>query len=296
MTIRRKRPLGVTLLAIVFLWIGCFGSLFFPIMMVADKGHMVEMVAAGHAHEGLLRFAGYTGLLIWWLGYILYAFIGFGLWKLKDWARRCVLWITVIALAIGLIVTAIAVRDEPMMILPMLIGFGGFYALQIWYLRLRRIRLAFGAEPTLDELTPTPGPPPKQSLGWKILWIASGAFVILCVFVGSLLYGIESMFRRSEIYQMGLREAGHSDCVARKVGLPLTPGRMSSGELSESTTGGDATLSIPVRGPKGEGSIVVLGTKDGGSWTITSLALVRGDVEDKILPEAAATCEAAVSP
>jgi hypothetical protein len=78
---RRKRPLGITLLALPFLWIGCIGTLIFPILVLTGAvGQLSEAFLAERIQSDGLRLAVATLLtLIWFGGYVLYGFIGFGL-------------------------------------------------------------------------------------------------------------------------------------------------------------------------------------------------------------------------
>lgn len=87
-----KRPVGITILACVFLWIGCLGSLVLPFFLTSDAPRIwTELTGTMSQHYGWIRFGVYPFRFFWYLIYVAYAFIGFGLWKLRDWARRAVL-------------------------------------------------------------------------------------------------------------------------------------------------------------------------------------------------------------
>src|SRR5580692_5004184 len=85
---RHKRPLGITLLALPFLWIGCLGTLIFPILLLTGGvGQLSEAFLAQRIQSDGLRFAVATLLTLIWFGmYVLYGFIGLGLWRLRKWA------------------------------------------------------------------------------------------------------------------------------------------------------------------------------------------------------------------
>jgi hypothetical protein len=59
---------------------------------------------------------------------------------------------------------------------------------------------------------------------------------------------------------------------------------MVTGGTEESSESGSANLNIPVRGPKGKGSLEMLAEKRDGVWTITSLVLADESGEMQILP------------
>ena len=148
---KRKRPLGVTLLALVFLWIGCFGGLIFPFFLISGLvGRMWDNFTSGIDQSPalanfLVRYGQYIFPLIWWLGYVLYACIGFGLWRLREWARRTVVGLTCFFAAGSMLSVPFHLGPDGLswsgvlwLVLP--------FACVVWYLNRPRVRLAFAAE------------------------------------------------------------------------------------------------------------------------------------------------------
>lgn len=142
----KHRPIGVTLLALAFLWIGIGGATFVPIIILTGGMNPLWSPAVGsiiHSSAHLKLFYRALDLLLY-LAYIAYAIIGFGLWKLKNWARICVLAIVVI----GLVATIII---GPVFKLPILMAISifGMAATELgwmgWYLLRPRVQNAFGA-------------------------------------------------------------------------------------------------------------------------------------------------------
>ncbi len=80
MKLRGKRPLGITLLALPFLRIGCGGTLIFPIiMLVGGANDPLDALLAGRIQSENLRLASTCLLsLVWFGGYVLYAWINRG--------------------------------------------------------------------------------------------------------------------------------------------------------------------------------------------------------------------------
>jgi hypothetical protein len=95
---------------------------------------------------------------------------------------------------------------------------------------------------------------------------------------------VESLFRSSEIYQMTLKEAQFSPCVAATLGVPLTSGWENSGNIMESSDDGSADLGISVHGPKGKGRLELSAKKKSGVWKINSLVLVHHSDRIQIVP------------
>lgn len=279
-----KRPVGVTILALVFLWIGCCGAVFFPLVAGFGAFNAPWDGFAGRVihSEVWLRVTLYLLQTLWYLVYIAYAIIGFGLWKLRAWARTAVFVINLIGAAAGLVVAAIFVRPGTLA-LAVLAGTVPPLLWMAWYTQRPRVRFAFGAWPTPRGGLSVTEQPPGLSKKGKV-WVASGIAATFALYFCCLLFAVESIVRSSEVYQMTLRGAADSPCVAAELGSPLTPGWMVTGGTEESIESGSANLNIPVRGPKGKGSLEMLAEKRDGVWEITSLVLADESGEMQILP------------
>jgi len=121
---------------------------------------------------------------------------------------------------------------------------------------------------------------------------STAVIATIALFVCSLLFAVESVIRNSKIYEIALIEAGHSPCVATRVGTPFKPGWLVAGNMQESDTVGSAHLEIPVKGIKGKGSIFVSAEKQNGIWRIDELLLVQEGKETRITPDSSpAACE-----
>ena len=281
---KTKRPIGVTLTAIAFLWIGCGGSLFFPILALTGSLSDVWSLALGSVihSQPWLQAISYVLNCIWFLFYVAYAIIGFGLWKLKNWARKSVLGIFFFVIVAAIVVALIFVR--PFLLGASVVGMTIFELGWLgWYLMRPRVQYAFGAwnrYSSTGEWIEPPGLTKWKKLSVSVLVPAS--LVVLSVI--PLLYTVESMMRSSDAYKLTLTTAQSSPCVVSALGLPLESHGMSGGHVSESSTEGSAELRIPVRGPKSEGSLEVQAKKANGSWKIDSLVFTHGGIHSGIVP------------
>jgi hypothetical protein len=280
----RKRPVGITLLALLFLWIGCFGSIALPIVIASGGATQTwDFLASPHIHSAkLLAIASYLFAFSWLALYVAYAFIGFGLWKLRDWARRAVIGISLFGLALGIVAEPVFVRPVVLLI-PLLVGLLPF-AWLFWYLRRPAIVVAFGGVP---KVISGPSPKPSNRYRWRITFAIVASFAL---FVGTLMVAVESMMRSSDAYKMALVTAEKSPCVASKVGVPFKVGWNTSGSIQSSAVSGSADLRIPLHGKNGRADLNLVAKKADGSWTITSLALASHDIESQITPGLPETC------
>jgi len=278
---KQKRPILVTILAIVFLWIGCLGTLIFPVLLFAGMTSMRTLmwkqpVSVVIHSEFWLNITSYLFITIWFLAYVAYAFIGYGLWKLRNWARITLMALMVFFAVVSVLALPFFVRPATMAI-AVVIGSVPFYVWIIWYLKRPRVCFAFGAWPSTVDL-----PPGLSKIGKA--WVVAGIVASLALYCAALMNAIEIIFRSTEIYQITLREAQNTPCVAAKLGIPLTPGWGFGGGWEENSTNGSANLNIPVHGPKGKGRLKLEAEKKSGIWKITSLVLVHESERIQIVP------------
>jgi Cytochrome oxidase complex assembly protein 1 len=278
-----KRPVGVTILALIYLWIGCFGTVFFS--FIAGFGAFStpwDHFAGNVIHSELwLRITLFALLSAWYLFYIAYAVIGFGLWKLKNWARKFAVGINLffaIAAAVALPIFA-----RPALIaIPLFIGTIPPFIWIVWYLRRPRVSYAFGAlvAPAGDSSNATPSGLSKVGIAWVVI----GVIATLSLFFVSVFVLVESMFHASSVYSMALAKAQESPCVVQKLGTPMKPDWMTSGQINETNDEGNAELSIPISGPKGSGSLELKAKRENRVWEIQSLILEHDVDRIQIVP------------
>jgi len=165
------------------------------------------------------------------------------------------------------------------------------FAWIVWYLFRPRVRFAFSAEAQPGVDSSNSGIPEGMSTGGKALTVIAG-IATFGLFVGFLLVTIESELRRSQIYETTLNKAGQSPCVAAKEGIPFAPGWFVTGSLTESRVEGSADLEIPIHGPKGNGTLVVSGKKQDGTWSIADLTLQQNGRDIGLLPaDSSSSCQ-----
>jgi hypothetical protein len=101
---------------------------------------------------------------------------------------------------------------------------------------------------------------------WKIPLGCLTLFVLLAAFVIILMTVITSSFRHSDVYKQAIAQATANPQVRERIGEPIKPDWLVSGQLNVSGNSGKANLVIPISGPRGRGSIHAVAQKDGGVW------------------------------
>jgi hypothetical protein len=106
---------------------------------------------------------------------------------------------------------------------------------------------------------------------WKIPLGCLILFVLLAAFVIILMTVITSSFRHSDVYQQAIAQAAANLQVRERIGEPIKPAWLISGEMKVSGGSGKANLVIPISGPRGRGRIHGVAQKSGGIWRFTYL-------------------------
>jgi hypothetical protein len=112
--------------------------------------------------------------------------------------------------------------------------------------------------------------------------------VLLCggfsVGIFALVTGI---LRQSEVYQQALAEVRASPAVEQELGDPIEPGWWVTGSLSTSGDSGEANITFPVVGPRGEARVFVEATRRARRWQsqLLQVELPSGDRIDLLEQE-----------
>lgn len=280
----QQRPVGVTLIALAFLWIGIGGAIVFPIIILTggmDPMWHPELESIIHSSTQLKVLSRALDIALYAV-YIAYAVIGFGLWKLKNWARKCVLGICLFGVLAALIIPP-AFKMSVLMSICVI----GMAATELgwmgWYLMRPRVQNAFGA---WKRYTPDGEwiQPPRLSTRRRLVAGAVFAGLLVILFIIPLSAEVNELMKDSGAFELTMSTAQASPCVSGILGSPLETGWMISGNITESTTDGSADLSIPVKGPKGKGTLDVQANKPKGDWRIESLVFKHGSSRSIIIP------------
>jgi hypothetical protein len=282
-----SRPIGITLLSLLFLWIGCIGTLFFPIMILAGgTGQLSNLLESGMIHSHVLSVTLTCVFAILWFGcYVLYAWIGFGLWKLRLAALKGTIVVHWFGIAMGLAASIVLLRYAPVLALGIGVWTVGIFGGILWYLMRPRVRWPFEVTFAASRGLPIPPLPSTSGLAsWKTIAIGvSVATIIVATFTISLLYTVQKVLRSSAAYEIALKQAQSSPCAAAKLGTPFIAKGLISGTL-EGGSNGSADLEIPVRGPNAEGSLHVVAVEREGTWSITDLTLEHSEGQIHVFP------------
>lgn len=109
--------------------------------------------------------------------------------------------------------------------------------------------------------------------------------VALCILLivggaAGIFAAVFSSIKSSDVYQTALTEATTNSELVNTLGDPIKAGFFPSGSISIENSTGEASLSIPISGPKGKGTLYVEATKSAGTWTYSVMEVaVEGQLE-----------------
>jgi hypothetical protein len=127
-----------------------------------------------------------------------------------------------------------------------------------------------------------PGAPPRQgwwARNWK--WVVPlgclGFVLLIVLFVAAIVGIVFGAMKSSDVYKEAVRRAQNHPEVQAALGTPIESGWWMSGEINVKNDTGDANIQIPISGPKGEGRIHAVATKESGRWTYSTLTVTIGE-------------------
>lgn len=123
---------------------------------------------------------------------------------------------------------------------------------------------------------PNPG---WWSRNWK--WFVPTGCLTMILIAGLLLFGliglgikgVSSLMGSSEPVRHAITLAQANPAAVAALGTPLEPGAMINGTLQTDNSSGHADLSIPLKGPKGNGRVYIKGEREADRWTYSLIEL-----------------------
>jgi hypothetical protein len=109
---------------------------------------------------------------------------------------------------------------------------------------------------------------------WKWALPVGGCLTLIVLFIaliGAGIFGVSKMFTGSEPYTYALEQVQSNEQVIELLGEPIETNGIMQGSINFSNNEGNANISIPIKGPNGEGKIYVVGEKRNDTWTYSEL-------------------------
>jgi hypothetical protein len=134
---------------------------------------------------------------------------------------------------------------------------------------------------TLPGQPAAPHEPPRGcwSRHWK--WIVPTGCLTIVLLVAAFAFAMVTLLfgamKSSDVYKTALSAAQNNAEVMEALGTPIKDGWIFSGKISTEGPAGEASLAIPISGPKNKGTIYVEARKAAGRWNFNTLEVeVKG--------------------
>src|SRR5689334_21509551 len=127
--------------------------------------------------------------------------------------------------------------------------------------------------------------------GWKIAGIGGTLGLILgCVGIAALIVAIVggalmlggSALKSNAVYEAAFEAAQNDRQVQAALGTPIEAGMFVTGSITTQGISGDASLNIPIHGPKSSGTLFASARRENGVWVFYTLA-VKVDGSDELI-------------
>ncbi|NER14511.1 hypothetical protein GWK08_13740 [Leptobacterium flavescens] len=120
---------------------------------------------------------------------------------------------------------------------------------------------------------------------WKWVVPLGGCLTLIIlffVFIGSIFFGVTSMLKESTPYTDAFTALNTNVQVEEVIGHPVETNGLMQGNLSLNNNDGTVNLRQPVKGPKGEAVLIVVGEKTDGEWSYETMHLLIEGTDEKI--------------
>lgn len=127
----------------------------------------------------------------------------------------------------------------------------------------------------------------KSWFGRNWLWVLplGGCLGVILLFVfgvGAVFFGVSKIIKESAPYEYAVNEATHSINVKEKLGNVIETDGLFEGNITINNSTGEADLKIPIKGPKGKGTIIVVAEKYGDDWVYEKLYVLIKETQEEI--------------
>jgi len=119
------------------------------------------------------------------------------------------------------------------------------------------------------------------------IWVVptGGCLLIIILFVfgiGAAIFGVSKIFTGSAPYEYAVEQASKNSSVIATLGEPVETAGIMQGNISTTNDTGEVNIKIPLKGPKGKGSVTIKGQKIDGEWFYEELYVIIKETNEKI--------------
>lgn len=119
-----------------------------------------------------------------------------------------------------------------------------------------------------------------RNWGWVLGGGCLSIIVVVVLAIGGIIYKVSDAVKGSEPYTHAYAKTIENEKVIEFLGVPIETNGMGSTSYKYGNGSTTAELTIPIKGPKDEGNIIVSAEKINDEWTYNSLYVkIDGETE-----------------
>ncbi|WGH74412.1 cytochrome c oxidase assembly factor Coa1 family protein [Tenacibaculum tangerinum] len=121
----------------------------------------------------------------------------------------------------------------------------------------------------------------------KRLWFTPltgclGVFISIFLRIKAVFFGAPKIISKATPFEYAIEQAFKNETVIENLGQSIEKYGTPSGNTSITSDGGNVDISIPIRGDKGEGTLIVKGIRVNGEWVYKDLYVVVTRTQEEI--------------
>ena len=116
----------------------------------------------------------------------------------------------------------------------------------------------------------------SQNWKWALPVGCLGTIVLTAMMFVGIFGFVFAIMKSNDAYRIGVEKAKHSPEVVALLGSPIREGIFITGNVNVTGASGNASLAIPLSGPKGKATLYLQANKIEGEWVFNQLT-VRGE-------------------
>lgn len=105
--------------------------------------------------------------------------------------------------------------------------------------------------------------------------------VLFALFIAGIFFEVTSIIKDSDAYKESITAVQNNKIVVEKLGSPIETDGMVSGSVASTNDVRTCDVQIPIKGPKGKGTLFVVGEKR-GKWKYREMSVYIKSTDEKI--------------
>lgn len=130
---------------------------------------------------------------------------------------------------------------------------------------------------------------PQQKSWFRRNWLwfvplsgCLGIILLIILGIGAAFFGVSKMITNATPISYAMEQASKNKQVIQLLGEPIERYGIPDGNISFKNDDGEVDFSIPIKGDKDKGVLVVKGTKTDGEWSYEQLFVHIKSTQEKI--------------